>query len=71
MKYPKKLKLSELSLKSFITSQSDQAQSTLKSGNIDAHYDSDGPPLTTSGWTELVGCISSDIKNTCYISDKK
>ena len=67
----RQLKLQNLTVKSFITTQSDQDMLTIKGGfTIVANYDSDGPPLTTSGFTEPNTCPSNAYESTCVIPYK-
>ncbi|MEL6556607.1 MAG: pinensin family lanthipeptide [Bacteroidota bacterium] len=61
------LKLQHLSVKSFITSQNYREMQTIKGGLVADHYDSDGPPHTSSDWSEIHHCNSYVDRHSCVV----
>lgn len=63
----KKLKLAELSIKSFVTVQNSNKAKTIKSGSLTmaSEYDSDGPPHTSSTTNAVATCESNEMESIC------
>ena len=72
MKKFAKMKLSELSIKSFTTVQTNTNAKTVKAGShtntLAANDYSDGPSHTTSSWTEI-NCFTNDKGYTCFVPE--